>query len=41
MTARLIRHDGTVARTWATNNPAAAMTADRNCPAGWWVEIQP
>lgn len=40
MTARLIRADGTVAREWATTDRAAALTADRNCPPGWWVEIK-
>lgn len=40
MTAQLIRPDGTVAREWQTNRPDLAMTADRNCPPGWWVEIK-
>lgn len=39
MTARLIRPDGTVYRVWDTDNPALAMTADRNFPPGWRVEV--
>lgn len=39
MTARLLRPDGSVARTWETNDRAAAMTADRNCPSGWKVVV--
>lgn len=37
MTARLIRPDGTVARTWETNRPDLALTADRNFPPLWRV----
>ena len=39
MIAQLIRADGTIAREWRTNDRAAAMTADRNCPLGWFVRI--
>ena len=39
MIARLIRPDGTVKREWQTTRPDLALTADRNYPAGWWVEI--
>lgn len=39
MTAKLIDAQGRVVRTWRTNNRALAMTADRNCPAGWRVEV--
>lgn len=40
MIARLIRPDGTVAREWRTDRPTLALTADRNFPSGWRVEIQ-
>ena len=39
MTAHLIRPDGTVARKWQTDRPYLALTADRNYPAGWRVEL--
>ena len=39
MIGRLIRPDGTVEREWRTSRPDLAMTADRNYPAGWRVEI--
>lgn len=39
MIARLIRPDGTVEREWQTTRPDLALTADRNYPAGWRVEI--
>ena len=39
MIAQLIRGDGTIARQWHANDVEAAMTADRNCPPGWRVEI--
>ena len=39
MTARLIRPDGTVEREWQTTRPDLALTADRNFPAGWHVEV--
>ena len=39
MIARLIRTDGTVEREWWTSRPNLALTADRNYPAGWRVEI--
>lgn len=39
MTARLIRPDGTVEREWPTTRPDLALTADRNYPPLWRVEI--
>lgn len=39
MTARLIRPDGSVEREWQTDHPDLAMTAARNFPLGWCVEI--
>lgn len=41
MFARLISPDGTVHRSWATDRPALAATADRNFPPGWRVELAP
>ena len=40
MTARLIRSDGTVEREWQTDRPDLALTADRNYPPGWRVELR-
>ena len=39
MTALLIRPDGAVHREGRTDRPDLAMTADRNFPPGWRVEI--
>lgn len=39
MTARLIDDSGATRREWKTGDSAAAMTADRNCPIGWRVEV--
>ena len=39
MIARLIRPDGTVAREWQTARPDLALTADRNYPPYWHMEI--
>lgn len=39
MTARLIDSHGHVVREWQTDRPDLAMTADRNCPVGWRVEL--
>ena len=39
MIARLIRPDGTVAREWLTSRADLAMTADRNYPPFWRVEV--
>ena len=41
MIARLIRPDGTVWREWQTARPDLAMSADRNYPDGWRVELHP
>jgi hypothetical protein len=41
MTARLINAQGQVVREWMTNRPDLALTADRNCPVGWRVELTP
>lgn len=37
--ARLIRPDGTVEREWQTSQTELALTADRNYPPFWRVEI--
>jgi|LakMenEpi03Aug12_release.lakeMendotaPanAssembly.Ray.scaffolds.fasta_scaffold21145_11 hypothetical protein len=39
MTARLIDSLGHIVREWQTDRPDLAMTADRNCPVGWRVEL--
>ncbi|MFC3287898.1 hypothetical protein [Paracoccus aerius] len=39
MTARLIHPDGSIAREWQAARPDLALTADRNCPAGWRVVL--
>jgi hypothetical protein len=39
MTARLIAPDGTVHRAWKTTRLDLAMTAARNYPVGWRVEV--
>jgi hypothetical protein len=39
MTARLIDAQGQVVREWLTDRPDLALTADRNCPMGWRVEL--
>lgn len=39
MTARLINAQGQVVREWQTDRPDLALTADRNCPLGWRVEL--
>lgn len=41
MTAQLIRADGTIAREWQTDRPDMALTADRNMPPGWRVQVSP
>jgi hypothetical protein len=40
MTARLLRPDGSVYREWRTDRPDLALTANRNFPPGWRVEIE-
>ena len=39
MTARLINAKCQVVREWQTDRPDLALTADRNCPVGWRVEL--
>lgn len=39
MIARLIRPDGTITREWTTTRPEIAMTAARNYPPGWRVDM--
>jgi len=40
MTARLYNAKGEIVREWKTDDVDAAMTATRNCPPGWRVEVE-
>ena len=39
MIARLIDNSGQIVREWHTDRPDLALTADRNRPVGWRVEL--
>lgn len=39
--AKLTAPNGIIFREWRTDRPALALTAERNFPPGYWVQISP